>query len=593
MRIPGRKSPTTSLRLKITIALLALTFLVSLGLSVASYRILQGQLEAEYRDRLLQTTILGTYILPRAELRQLNASLRPDLTATEVARVEASAQFRAVHDALQKIRASKPNLIRYVYVWQKAERDGFTRFLVDADVLELVEQQVEGESVEEISHFNQLYDISAFPTALDTIRFNRTTVDQEFVYDAAYDIYSISGYTPIYDEDGRTVLGYLGIDMSSGNVQTALREAMTVSVIIGLLAVLLASISSMALAYKIVQPILDLNQTVLRFGEKDFSVRARVQSGDEVGLLSTNFNSMADTILDYDQKMSTIMASLRRFVPFEFLEFLGKESIIDIALGDQVQKEMTVFFSDIRSFTTSSEHLGPNETFRFINSYLERVGPEIRTHAGFIDKYIGDAIMALFPTGPDSAVRAALSLKERLFEFNLDRKMSGMPNIQIGIGIHKGTLMLGTIGEHQRMDTTVIADSVNLASRLEGLTKLYGVSIIISETVKNALTDPDQFHLRKLGRVQVAGKGDPVPIWEVYHVLDFLYQHKRQTAEQFNQAVDLYVQGDFRAAHALMKEVYLQNEEDKTTVFFLRRMKFYIKNGTPDNWEGVDRMTTK
>ena len=108
-------------------------------------------------------------------------------------------------------------------------------------------------------------------------------------------------------------------------------------------------------------------------------------------------------------------------MPHDFLRFLGKGSIIEVKLGDQVQKEMTVLFSDIRSFTTLSEYMTPEENFKFLNSYLNRIGPEIRSHNGFIDKYIGDAIMALFPERPDDAVRAAVAMREKLREYNDER----------------------------------------------------------------------------------------------------------------------------------------------------------------------------
>jgi class 3 adenylate cyclase len=133
---------------------------------------------------------------------------------------------------------------------------------------------------------------------------------------------------------------------------------------------------------------------------------------------------------------------------------------------------MSILFSDIRSFTTLSESMMPDENFAFINAYLERMGPVIRDHNGFIDKYIGDAIMALFKNA-DDALRAGLAMLDTLDQFNAGRRAAGQQPIAIGIGINTGSLMLGTIGERHRMDGTVISDAVNLAARVESLTKDY------------------------------------------------------------------------------------------------------------------------
>ncbi|MEG3972906.1 AAA family ATPase, partial [Microcoleus sp. T2B6] len=160
-----------------------------------------------------------------------------------------------------------------------------------------------------------------------------------------------------------------------------------------------------------------------------------------------------------------------RFVPNQFLQFLDKSSIIDVELGDQVQLEMSVLFSDIRDFTTLSETMTPKDNFRFINSYLSRMEPVINENNGFIDKYIGDAIMALFSGEANNAVKAGIAMLHCLVEYNQNRANSGYGPIQIGIGINTGTLMLGTVGGQNRMEGTVISDAVNLASRVESLTK--------------------------------------------------------------------------------------------------------------------------
>ena len=212
--------------------------------------------------------------------------------------------------------------------------------------------------------------------------------------------------------------------------------------------------------------------------------------------------------------LNKINEAYSRFVPNEFLKLLEKESMLDVKLGDHIQKEMTILFSDIRQFTEMSEKMTPQENFNFLNSYLEVIGPIIRKHNGFIDKYIGDAIMALFAGEPDDALLAAIEMQEELRIFNFERASRGLEPVKVGIGIHTGNLILGTIGEKERMEGTVIADAVNLASRIESLTKEYYTSILVSEFSVRKMKNPKQFLLREIDYVVVKGKSNVITVLE-------------------------------------------------------------------------------
>ncbi len=175
-------------------------------------------------------------------------------------------------------------------------------------------------------------------------------------------------------------------------------------------------------------------------------------------------------------------------------------------LGDHVQRDMTVFFTDIRDFTALSEQLTPQQNFNFLNSYLKHVTPIIRNHHGFIDKYIGDAVMALFPRNANDALNAAIEILNQVNRYNAGRRRAGYVPIEIGIGMHRGELILGTVGEGNRMQTTVIADAVNVASRIEGLTKTFGVGLLLSKAVVDGVDADHKFMLRHLGAVKAKGK---------------------------------------------------------------------------------------
>ena len=269
--------------------------------------------------------------------------------------------------------------------------------------------------------------------------------------------------------------------------------------------------------------------------------------------------------------LSKINIAYGRFVPHEFLRFLGHKTIVDVRLGDQVLKEMSVMFADIRDFTTLSEEMSPKENFDFLNSYLSWVGPVIRQHNGFIDKYIGDAVMALFPETADQAVKAAIDMQKQVLLYNIKRQKSGYPTLAIGIGLHRGSLMLGTIGEERRMESTVIADAVNLASRLEDLTKVYGASILISGSTLFSLEDPTLYHYRFIGQVQVKGKKERVSVFEIFETdPPQLQALKQQTKTLFEEAVILYNGNKIASAYQIFKEIRQINSQDKAASFYIK-----------------------
>jgi two-component system sensor histidine kinase ChiS len=213
--------------------------------------------------------------------------------------------------------------------------------------------------------------------------------------------------------------------------------------------------------------------------------------------------------------ISEFSQALRRFVPEELTRILGKRSIVDVDLGDHVEGNMGVVFSDLRAFTTLSERLSPDETFRFLNEYLREIGPVTRAHGGYIDKYVGDAILAIFPNGPDDALAAALAMQRQVDVFNQTRAQAGEPPVTIGVGVHSGPLVLGIIGETERLEGTVIADCVNLACRLEGLCKDFGVRIVTTEECLAGAKNGGGYTTRFLGELCIRGKSEAVRAYEI------------------------------------------------------------------------------
>jgi two-component system sensor histidine kinase ChiS len=231
--------------------------------------------------------------------------------------------------------------------------------------------------------------------------------------------------------------------------------------------------------------------------------------------------------------------------------------------------KLTVLFADIRSFTSLSENLTPVENFNFLNSYLSRISPVIRRNKGFIDKYLGDGVMALFPRSPEDAVNAGLELLETVRIFNGHRANSGYRPIAISIGVNTGNLMLGTVGESSRMDGTVISDAVNLASRLEGLTRTFGAWIIVSGDLLAACPAVTRIPHRYLGRVRVKGKSRAV---RIYEIIDRPDEGRVRTREAFEQALRSLEGRKYSEAARGFESVVAGDPSDPAARYYLKRL---------------------
>jgi two-component system sensor histidine kinase ChiS len=310
-------------------------------------------------------------------------------------------------------------------------------------------------------------------------------------------------------------------------------------------------------------------------------------------VLANRFVRLHDETEKLNEDLSRFNQASRRFVPFEFLEMLDKNSITDVSLGDQVQRDMAILFSDIRSFTALSEKMSPKENFDFINSYLDRVGPVIRQHNGFIDKYIGDAVMALFPRSAQDALDAALAMHAKVADWNARRRVHGYEPVAIGIGVHWGRVMLGTIGEHERMDGTVISDAVNLASRIESLTKQYGAGVLISSIAWEQISQPGQYKWRVVDRVVVKGKNVPVELIEVFNTDEPVLQRTKELSrDSFVAAASLYQAGRFHEAKTAFLSLIAANSADRVFRLYLERVERHLAQ-PPAEWRGFEILTEK
>ncbi|OCR00679.1 adenylate cyclase [Oscillatoriales cyanobacterium USR001] len=272
-----------------------------------------------------------------------------------------------------------------------------------------------------------------------------------------------------------------------------------------------------------------------------------------------------------------------------------------MALGEDVmmvgeRKDVTILFSDIRGYTTITEKLDAAEVVALLNQYFETMVEAVFRYEGTLDKFIGDALMAVFgaplPLKEHAwmAIETALEMRWRLIDFNASRPQEN--NFKIGIGISSGEVVSGNIGSEKRMDYTVIGDAVNLSSRLEELTKQYGCDIILSEFTYNLCRD--RIWVRELDKVRVKGKNQAVSIYELIDKRSIpLNRELEEFLELYKSGRNAYINRNFQQAIVDFERAKLMRPNDLPVEVHLERSRLYLEVPPPDNWDGVHTMTTK
>ncbi|MDA7502008.1 adenylate/guanylate cyclase domain-containing protein [Chitinophagales bacterium] len=295
------------------------------------------------------------------------------------------------------------------------------------------------------------------------------------------------------------------------------------------------------------------------------------------------------------EQLATINKATFKFVPQAFLQFLGKKNILETKLGDYVEKHVTVLFSDIRDYTSLSEQLSPKETFEFVTGFNQIMGPIIQKNNGFINQYLGDGIMAIFPKESDHALHAAIEMQLALRESNREREIQDKPQIKMGIGLHTGSLVMGIIGDSERFDAATISDTVNVSSRIESISKHFGSRILLSEESFEKLQKKDDFNLRFLRQVIVKGKSTPIALFECFDGDNNESKRlKKQQLDSFQLANRSYLKQDFEAAKKLFAELAAENPADKTVQLFLEHSKEAEENSSEENfsWSGIEDVSS-
>jgi len=371
-------------------------------------------------------------------------------------------------------------------------------------------------------------------------------------------------------------------------------------------AIILALLLLLLLARYLTRPIEEVVAAMRRIiSSNDLSERVPVEYNDEIGQLSHTFNVMLGELdkaygeikryafdaVVAQKREAKIRNIFQLYVPKDVIDqvFLNPETML---VGDN--RVLSILFADIRSFTSISERMAPDALVQSLNRYFSAMVDVIMGRGGVVDKYIGDAIMAFFGAPlhhEDDALQsvlAGLEMGEALERYNAEQRAAGGPEFHIGIGINYGVVTVGNIGCEKKMNYTVIGDMVNLASRLEGLTKLYHEPILISESVEMKLRGV--LPTRLIDTVAVKGKQQGVRIYTARKRID---ERVAEIWAIHEKAMEAYYGRDFASARAGFQRVLSLAKDDRAASLLLERAEGYLKSPPPADWDGVEVLTEK
>ncbi len=315
----------------------------------------------------------------------------------------------------------------------------------------------------------------------------------------------------------------------------------------------------------------------------------RDEHGNDYGVVSV----VSD--LTEIKKRQFLQDTLTRYVTKQVVELILEHPETIVLDGEE--REATILFSDIRGFTTLSEKMNPKELVQMLREYFTLMVGAVFQFQGTVDKFIGDALMAIFgaptpqPNHADLAIQTALEMQRLLEIFNTDRVQKGQESINIGVGISTGDVVVGNIGSEKRLEYTAIGDAVNLASRLEGINKEYGTRTIVSEFTYHQVKDV--FVGRELDEVRVKGKRKPVKIYEVMGKPKEISEKTRKLHNLFTQGLVYYRKKDWNRAIEQFNHALHLVPSDSPSRLYIDRCVMYRQIPPPENWDGVFEMNTK
>lgn len=420
------------------------------------------------------------------------------------------------------------------------------------------------------------------PEALKLYRKPGVVVIKSFIKDE-YGTW-VSGYSSILDSSGK-IVGVVGIDVSAEDVLRNEMHVLAIFVIITLAIVAAAIILGRFFSDMITRPLLKLKDEI--------SMIQRFELADVVPV-DTIFIEIKDMegVTDRTKKA---LRSFKKYVPAELVRQIVETKQEAVLSGDKI--EATFMFTDIQGFTTISESVEIEKLVEKMGRYFKTVTTAIHDNHGTVDKYIGDAVMAFWGAPNRIDEHAALACKtavrclEELTELNKELEAENFPALNTRFGIHTGTAIIGNMGYDERLNYTAVGDTVNTASRLEGINKFYGTNIIISDETCKAVCD--NFITRRLDRIIAKGKVNWVVIHELLGLKGEGDSGLETFAELYNRASDLFYERDWARASDLFAEAERLRKGDRGTLRMIRYCAYYMENPPSSSWKGIVKLKSK
>lgn len=315
------------------------------------------------------------------------------------------------------------------------------------------------------------------------------------------------------------------------------------------------------------RPIKKVEKAVYRLSDGKVKDRISVGGTRQFKEIEFALNKINENYRQKETALRQTNSEYEKFIPKQFLKFFGKSNILELELGNQVQKEVTTMFCDIRNSTALSSSLSLEENFNFINSYLNTISPIIRKFGGFVDKYLGDGILAVF-SKPEHAIECSKAIFLAIDDKNFKQKK--LPDMKVGISINTGEVIFGVVGEEARKSLTIISDNVNLASKMDEVNKYFGTFVIFSKRTLNALPAGYNLSYRYIGNLKF--KQESLFVFEDLDVYDKLKKEKLLMKKSvFESAVRAFDENEIEKAKNLFASILKSIKEDKVSYVYYNR----------------------
>lgn len=326
------------------------------------------------------------------------------------------------------------------------------------------------------------------------------------------------------------------------------------------------------------KPIKKIEKAVSRLSDGEIKDEIQIGGNKQFEGIEHGLNKINDVYKEKENLIKKTNLEYEKYVPKQFLKFLGKNSILELELGNQVQKEVTTMFCDIRNSTATSSTLSLEDNFNYINSYLKVVSPLVRKHGGFVDKYLGDGILAVFMKA-ENAMECAVQIVKAIEQKN--KSSVATPSMEVGISLNTGEVVFGVVGEEERKSPTIISDTVNLASKMENINKFFHTKIIFSKRTLNSLRNEYPLSYRFIGTLTLEDK-DYLSMFECLDSYDKKTREKLESVKvTFEQGVRYYNLGKYHNAKENFQLVLKRAREDRVAYMYYNKCEQKISGENP------------